>query len=100
MQEAVEFGAHPRSLQELQLGGASSNSSDEAQVLTVRTARDLQLAVSRGFPYIEILEHLDLTQLRPLAITATVGLSALLGSVPPEVESIRVRLHPSSVTLL
>lgn len=93
MQGGREFNAHTRSLQELQLSAGSSNSTGDAvDVLGVRTAEELQIAVTRGFQYIELQNHVDLTTLGPLAIAATTGLSALLGSVPPEVWSIRVRL--------
>lgn len=106
MQDIGFFHASSRELQELDIGGNNEgnegNEGDTAEevvaprefaprVLVVRTARELQLAIIKGFQFIEIREHLDLSELQPIAIPATKGLSALLGSVPPEVWSIRVR---------
>ena len=85
-----------RGLRDLASGNTNETAADSPEaaqvpnVLTVSTAIELQIAVARGFEHIEIGEHLDLSCLEPIAITAT-GLDAMLGPIPPEVFTIRVR---------
>lgn len=93
-----------RQLQELNFG-ARNGANDVTQgttsttnnptvtapnVLSVRSGKELTLAIHKGFQYIEIREHLDLTDLEPVAIQGSSGLAALLGPIPPEVWTIRV----------
>jgi hypothetical protein len=89
-----DLGSGPSSLGIEGDDGSNLSSSQtqtlQSSVLTVRTPRELQLGIERGFQHIEIKEHLDLSELEPVPIAGAAGLTALLGSIPPEVWTIRV----------
>lgn len=82
-------------LRRLQQGAAAGAGGVGTGVTVVATARQLQVAVEKGDPHIEIRRHLDLSGLAPLepgGAAAAAGFESLaLGVLPASVKSIRVR---------
>lgn len=91
--KASETMAATWQLRRLQQGAGAGG--DGASVTVVATAQQLQGAVGRGEPHIEIRQHLDLSELTPVepgGAAAAAGFESLaLGVLPASVKSIRVR---------
>lgn len=85
MQDALAYDPVLYSSRRLQQSESATGPTQEPTL--VRTPEELQAAVVDGKAYIEIQEHLDLTN---LTLIEGEAIAALLGAPPPAVKSISV----------